>query len=194
MWPTGSETVAASGTRAFIASTAIWSNYKRRSSNVTAKHRDATTLTTPSDREIVVTRVVNAPRRLVWEAYTNPAHVPHWMLGPQGWTMPVCEIDLRIGAGWHFVWRRADGSEMAMRGVYREIVPPERLVSTEAWGADWPETINTLLLSEEDGKTTITSRVLYPSKAARDAALKTGMLDGMTVSFDRLADYLATMA
>jgi len=161
---------------------------------VTAKHRAATTLATPSDREIVVTRVVNAPRRLVWEAYTNPAHVPRWMLGPQGWTMPVCEIDLRIGAGWHFVWRRADGSEMAMRGVYREIVPPERLVSTEAWGGDWPETINTLLLSEEDGKTTITSRVLYPSKAARDVALKTGMLDGMTVSFDRLAEYLATIA
>jgi len=81
-----------------------------------------------------------------------------------------------------------------MRGVYREIVPPERLVSTEAWGGDWPETINTLLLSEEDGKTTITSRVLYPSKAARDVALKTGMLDGMTVSFDRLAEYLATIA
>jgi uncharacterized protein YndB with AHSA1/START domain len=159
-----------------------------------AQHSAATTLTTPSDREIVVTRVVDAPRRLVWEAYTNPTHVPRWMLGPQGWTMPVCEIDLRVGAGWHFVWRRADGSEMAMRGEYQEIVPPERLVSTEAWGGDWPETINTLLLSEQDGKTTITSRVLYPSKAARDAALKTGMLDGMTESFDRLAEYLATMA
>jgi len=159
-----------------------------------AQHSAATTLTTPSDREIVVTRVVDAPRRLVWEAYTNPTHVPHWMLGPQGWTMPVCEIDLRVGAGWHFVWRRADGSEMAMRGDYQEIVPPERLVSTEAWGGDWPETINTLLLSEEDGKTTITSRVLYTSKEARDAALKTGMLDGMTEGFDRLAEYLAAMA
>jgi uncharacterized protein YndB with AHSA1/START domain len=161
---------------------------------VTAKHSAATTLTTPSDREIVVTRVVNAPRRLVWEAYTNPTHVPHWMLGPQGWTMPVCEIDLRVGAVWHFVWRRADGSEMAMRGVYQEIVPHERLVSTEAWGRDWPETINTLLLSEAAGKTTITSRVLYPSKEARDAALKTGMKEGMSESFDRLAEYLATMA
>jgi len=150
-------------------------------------------LTTPSDREVVVTRVFNAPRRLVWEVYTNPAHLPHWMLGPKGWTMPVCEIDLRVGGAWHFVWRRGDGSEIAMRGVYQEIVPPERLVSSEAWGGDWPETLNTLLLEEEGGKTTITQRVLYPSKEARDAALKTGMQEGVSESFDRLAEYLAAM-
>jgi uncharacterized protein YndB with AHSA1/START domain len=160
---------------------------------VIAKHRAATTLATPSDREIVVTRVVAAPRRLVFEAYTNPEHVPNWMTGPEGWSMPVCEIDLRPGGVWHFVWRRADGTEMAMRGVYREIVPHERLVSTEAWGGDWPETLNTLLLSEEGGKTTISQRVLYPSKEARDAALKTGMLDGMTTTFERLDEYLATI-
>ena len=159
-----------------------------------AKHSAATTLTTPSDREIVITRVVDAPRRLVFEAYTNPEHLPHWMLGPKGWTMPVCEIDLRPGGAWHFVWRRFDGTEMEMRGVYQEIVPPERLVSTESWGGDWPETLNTLILSEEDGKTTITSRVLYPSKEARDAALKTGMKDGMDQSFDRLDEYVRTMA
>ncbi len=158
------------------------------------KHKAATTLTTPSDREVVVTRVVDAPRRLVFEAYTNPAHLPHWMLGPQGWTMPVCEIDLRVGGAWHFVWRRADDTEMEMRGVYQEIVPPERLVCTESWGGDWPETLNTLVLSEEAGKTTITQWVRYPSKEARDAALKTGMLEGASQSFDRLAEYLATMA
>jgi len=157
-----------------------------------AKH-NATTLTTPSDREIVITRVVDAPRRLVFEAYTNPAHLPHWMLGPQGWTMPVCEIDLRPGGGWHFVWRKSDGSEMEMRGVYKEVAPPERLVSTESWGGDWPETLNTLVLSEEDGKTTIAQRMRYPSKEARDAALRTGMQEGMSVSFDRLAEYLATL-
>jgi uncharacterized protein YndB with AHSA1/START domain len=151
-------------------------------------------LTTPSDREIVITRVFNAPRRLVFEAYTNPAHVPHWMLGPSGWSMPVCEIDLRVGGTWHFVWRHSDGTEMAMRGVYREIVPPERLVSSDSWGGDWPDTLNTLVLSEEDGKTTITQRVLYLSKQARDAALKTGMLEGMAQSFERLAEYLATLA
>jgi uncharacterized protein YndB with AHSA1/START domain len=157
-----------------------------------ANHSAATTLTTPSDREIVVTRVVNAPRRLVFEVFTNPAHVPHWMTGPQGWSMPVCEIDLRLGGAWHFVWRHADGAEMSMRGTYREIAPPERLVSTESWGGDWPETLNTLLFSEQDGKTTIAQHVLFPSKEARDAALKTGMLDGMSTSFDRLEEYLAT--
>jgi uncharacterized protein YndB with AHSA1/START domain len=108
--------------------------------------------------------------------------------------MPVCEIDLRLGGAWHFVWRRSDGSEMAMRGVYQEITPPERLVSTEAWGGDWPETLNTLVLSEEAGKTTITQRVLYPSKEARDAALKTGMQEGASEGFNRLDEYLRTMA
>ncbi len=160
----------------------------------TANSVGATTFTTPSDRELVMTCVVDAPRRLVFEAWTKPEHLPHWMLGPEGWTMPVCEIDLRPGGAWRFVWRRSDGTEMEMRGVYREVTPPERLVSTESWGGDWPETVNTLVLSEEDGKTTITQTVLYPSKEARDAALKTGMKDGVSVSFDRLAAYLSSIA
>ena len=149
---------------------------------------------TPTEREIVMTRVFNAPRHLVFEAWTNPKYVPQWMLGPPGWTMPVCEIDLRPGGEWHFVWRKSDGTEMGMRGVYREIKPPERLVFTELWGGNWPETLNTLVLSEQDGKTTLTSTVLYPSKEARDAALKTGMKDGVAESYNRLADYLASMA
>ena len=154
----------------------------------------ALTVTTPSEREIVMTRSFAAPRQLVWEAWTKPEHLPRWMLGPEGWTMPVCEIDLRPGGAWRFVWRRADGSEMEMRGVYREVVAPERLVSTESWGGDWPETLNTLTLAEEDGKTTITETVLYPSREARDAALKTGMQDGVSLSFDRLAEYLTSLA
>ena len=150
-------------------------------------------ITTPTEREIVMTRVFDAPRRLVFDAWTNPEHLPHWMLGPAGWTMPVCEIDLRPGGAWHFVWRRSDGTEMGMRGVYREITPPERLVFTESWGGNWPETLNTLILSEEDGKTTITNTVLYPSEDARDAALKTGMKEGVAASYDRLAELLASM-
>jgi len=153
-----------------------------------------TTFTTPSDREIVATRVFDAPRQLVFEAHTNPKHIRNWMLGPDGWTMPVCENDLRPGGTWHFVWRRDDGTEMGMRGVYKEVVPPEKLVSTESWGDNWPETLNTLTLTEKDGKTTLTSTVLYPSKEARDAALKTGMKEGMTQSFDRLAEYMHAMA
>jgi uncharacterized protein YndB with AHSA1/START domain len=150
-------------------------------------------LTTPSDREVVFTRVFNAPRRLVFEAWTNPKHITRWMLGPEGWTMPVCEIDLRPGGAWHFVWRRANGTQMEMRGVYREVVPPERLVSTESWGGDWPETVNTLLLVEENGKTTMTQTILYPSKEARDAATKTGMKDGAEQSYDRLEAHLSSM-
>src|SRR5260370_23600773 len=144
-------------------------------------------VTMPTDREMEVTRVFDAPRRLVFDAWTNPKHVPQWMLGPDGWTMPVCEIDLRPGGAWHFVWRRADGSEMEMRGVYREVTPPERLVATESWGGDWPETVNTLVLSETDGKTTMTQTVLWPSKAARDRALGLGMQSGLRTLFDPIA-------
>ena len=152
-----------------------------------------TTFTTPSDREIVATRVFDAPRRLVWDACTSSDHLPNWLLGPEGWTMPVCEIDLRPGGAWHFVWRGADGTELEMRGVYQEITPPERLVNTESWGGDWPETLNTLILTEEDGKTTITQSGLYPSKEARDAALNTGMEEGWSASYDRLAEYLGSV-
>jgi uncharacterized protein YndB with AHSA1/START domain len=153
-----------------------------------------TIFTTPSDREFAMTRVFDAPRRLVWEAWTNTEHLPKWMLGPPGWTMPVCEIDLRPGGAWHFVWRQSDGTEMAMRGVYREVVPPERLVATESWGGDWPETVNTLVLVEENGKTTMTQTILYASNEAREQALKTGMKGGVAQSFDRLAEHLRTLS
>jgi uncharacterized protein YndB with AHSA1/START domain len=162
---------------------------------MTATSKDSTTtFTTPSDREIAMTRVFDAPRKLVFDAWTKPEHVPNWMLGPPGWTMPVCEMDLRPGGAWHYVWRKSDGAEMEMHGTFREIVPPERLVSTESWGGDWPETINTVTLTEENGKTTMTLTVLYPSKEARDRALQTGMKDGVNMSFNRLAEYLATIA
>lgn len=148
------------------------------------------TITTPSDREVAMTRTFDAPRTLVFDAWTSPEHVPHWLLGPEGWTMPVCEIDLRVGGAWRFVWRKANGTEMAMSGTYREVIPPERLVSTEKWGPEWPETINTLTLSEKDGRTTLINTVLYPSKEARDAALQTGMKEGASQSFERLETYL----
>jgi uncharacterized protein YndB with AHSA1/START domain len=153
-----------------------------------------TTVSTPSDLEVVVTRVVDAPRRLVWEAWTKPEYLVRWMLGPEGWTMPVCDMDLRPGGTWRYVWRRADGSEMEIRGAYREIVPPELLVSTESWGDDWPEMVNRLALTEEGGKTTMTLTIHYPSKEARDAALQTGMTDGMAASYDRLDEVVRTMA
>lgn len=153
-----------------------------------------TTLTTPSDREVALTRVFDAPRDLVWEAWTEPRHVPNWLLGPEGWTMPVCEIDLRPGGAWHFVWRRPDGTEMEMLGEYREVTRPVRIVNTESWGGDWPETLNTIDFTEENGKTTVTITLLYPSKEARDAATATGMADGASRSFELLDHYLTTIA
>ena len=152
-----------------------------------------TTFTTPSDTETVMTRVVDAPKALVWDVYTKPQHIQQWMLGPEGWTMPVCEIDLRPGGAYRYGWRKAEGDEMEITGAFREISPPDRLVSTESWGADWPDTINTVVLTEQDGKTTITTTMVYPSKEARDAALQSGMKDGASVTFDRLDKYLATL-
>ena len=160
---------------------------------ITAARTGVTTYTTPSDREVVITRVVSAPRRVVFEAFTNTRHVPNWLIGPEGWTMPVCEIDLRPGGTWRYVYRKNDGSEMTMQGSYREVVPPERLVSTESWGPEWPETVNTMVLTETGGLTTITITARYPSKEARDAALKTGMKSGMDQSFARLDSMLKSL-
>ena len=160
----------------------------------TATEPGVTSYTTPSDREIVITRVVDAPRRLVFAAWTDPKHIPNWLGFPEGWTMPVCELDLRPGGAWRYVWRKSDGSEMTMGGLVREVTPPERLVTTERWGPEWPETVNTLTLGESGGRTTITLTITYPSKAARDAALETGMKGGMDVSFARLDRLVRTLA
>ena len=97
----------------------------------------------------------------------------------------------RAGGAWRFSWQHSDGNEMTMQGVYREVSPPERFVSTESWGPEWPETVNTATFSEEAGRTTVVVTSSYPSKEARDAALETGMKQGMNMSFDRLAAYLA---
>jgi uncharacterized protein YndB with AHSA1/START domain len=160
---------------------------------ITGARTGVTTYTTPSDREVVITRVVSAPRGVVFDAFTNTRHVPNWLIGPEGWTMPVWEIDLRPGGKWRYVYRKSDGSEMTMQGSYREVAPPERLVSTESWGPEWPETVNTMVLTETGGLTTITITVRYPSKEARDAALKTGMKSGMDQSFARLDGLLETL-
>lgn len=152
----------------------------------------ATIYTTPSDTEIVGRRIFDAPRELVFDAWTSCEHIPHWMLGPGGWTMPVCEIDLRVGGRWHFVWRRDDGSEMEMDGDYREISRPERLVTTERWGGDWPEAVSILVLTEDDeGRTLMTLTMRYESEDVRDRAVGTGMTEGMDRSFERLDERLA---
>jgi uncharacterized protein YndB with AHSA1/START domain len=153
-----------------------------------------TSFATPNDREVVITRVVAAPKRVVFDAWTNPKHLPNWCTGPEGWTMPICEIDLRPGGAWRYVYRKAGGTEMTLRGTVREVTPPDRYVSTESWGPEWPETVNTLALTESDGRTTMTLTITYPSKEARDAALKTGMKDGLEPSFERLERLLPALA
>ena len=155
---------------------------------------DTLTITTPSDREARMTRVFAAPRELVFRACTEPALVSQWMLGPEGWTMPVCEIDLQPGGKWHHVWRKSSGTEMSMTGTYLEVDPPARIVSTERWGPEWPETTNTILFTERNGQTTLTTTILYPSKEARDIAMKTGMTDGATSSYNRLEAVLYTLS
>lgn len=158
------------------------------------QNQSGVTSFTTADRRIIATRVFEAPRRKVWEAHVNPEHLRAWLLGPEGWTMPVCDSDPRPGRAWRFVWRKADGTQMEMRGSYREVVPPERIVHTESWAGDWPETVNSTVLTEKDGQTTVTVTVQYPSNEARDAALGTGMKDGWAKSYERLEGYLATTA
>lgn len=151
-----------------------------------------TTWTTPSDVEVALTRTFDAPQRLVFDAFTKPEHVARWMLGPDGWTMPVCEIDLRPGGRWHMVWRREDGGEMAMSGEYREVTPWSRTVQTESWGPGWESTVNTTEFIADGDRTTVVQTMRYPSRADRDRALGTGMKDGADLSYERLAAYLAT--
>lgn len=145
-------------------------------------------LTKPSEHEIMVTRNFAAPRSAVFDALTNPAVVTQWLLGPTGWTMPICEIDLRVGGKFRFKWRHTDGSELGMSGVYREVEPPTRLTNTEVFDEDWTggETLTTVGLAEREGVTTLSQTIRYSSPAARDGALATNMLDGMNASFDRL--------
>jgi uncharacterized protein YndB with AHSA1/START domain len=146
-------------------------------------------VTTPTDREVVLTRVFDAPRRLVFDAFTKPELLERWF-GPRGWSLVVCEVDLRVGGGFRFVLRGPDGREMGMRGVYREIVAPERSVHMESFD-DYPgESQVTTVLVEQAGKTTLTATILYPSKEVRDIVIKSGMEHGAAESYDKLAELL----
>jgi uncharacterized protein YndB with AHSA1/START domain len=158
------------------------------------RNRGTLKVTTPSDREVAMTRVFDAPRHLVFEAWTKPDLVKRWLYGPQDWRLAVCELDLRVGGAARFVWRHSDGKEMGMSGVFREIAPPDRLVFTEIWDEDWTggEALNSIIFTEHAGKTTLTQTVLYSSRAARDGALKTGMEHGAALSYDRLAELLTS--
>lgn len=155
------------------------------------KHR--LEVTTPSDREIAMTRVFDAPRELVFDCWTIPALLKRWMTGPDGWNFSVCEVDLRVGGTYRFVWSHKDGRDMGMTGTYRQILRPERIVSAELFDMDWTdgEAIATLTLTEKDGKTTSVNTVLYSSREARDGAIAIGMAKGVEAGYERLDAILA---
>ena len=151
-------------------------------------------VTTPSDREIAMTRVFDAPRNLVFDAWTKPELLKRWLGVFGDWSFAVCEVDLRVGGKYRYVWRGKDGKEMGMGGVYREIVRPERLVSTEEFDDPWypGDAQDTTVFVEKGGKTTVTTTVRYASKEARDGVLKSPMESGVAQSYDKLAEVLAS--
>jgi uncharacterized protein YndB with AHSA1/START domain len=154
-------------------------------------------VTTPSDREVVFTRAFEAPRELVFEAWTNPEHVRHWW-GLRGSTMVLCEADVRPGGSWRYVTTAEDGAEVPFTGVYREVTPPERLVYTEMYDVEpfnsGDPAVNTATFTQEEGGTLVTVTTVYPSKEVRDFALSTGMEAGAAESYDRLAEHLTSLA
>ena len=152
-------------------------------------------ISTPSDRELAMTRAFDAPRSMVFDAWTKPELLKRWLGVFGGWTFAVCEVDLRVGGKYRFVWRGKDGNEMAMGGVYREIVRPERIVCTEKFDDPWYEgdAIDTTTFVERAGKTTMTTTVLYASKAIRDAVLKSPMESGIAKSYDKLTEVMAAI-
>jgi len=152
------------------------------------------TVNTRGEREVVITRGFDATPSLVFDALTKPELLRRWY-GPDGWTLAVCEIDLRVGGKWHFVSRRPDGKEIGQLGVYQDIQRPERIVNTESW-EDWDagETLVTTELSDRNGKTTFTSTILFPSQEVRDTVLKSGLKHGVEASYDKLGGVLASIA
>jgi uncharacterized protein YndB with AHSA1/START domain len=150
-------------------------------------------ISTPTDREVVLKRTFDASRELVFEALTTPELLKRWY-GPTGWTLILCEIDLKVGGNWHFVVQRPDGKKIGQKGVYHEVISPERIVNTESW-EDWDpgETLVTTTLVEVERKTTLTATSLFPSKEVRDIILKSGLDDGARQSYDRLAHLFNTL-
>jgi uncharacterized protein YndB with AHSA1/START domain len=157
---------------------------------------DTFKVTTPSAREIVITRVFDAPRHLVFEAMTKPEHVKKWWGNlDDRYSVPICEIDLRVGGKWRFGGRGPHGEGPVFYGVYREIAPPDRLVFTEIYEA-YPdvESVITTVFTEEGGKTRLTASCIYPSTEVRDSVIKSGMERGAAISYDRLEEVARSLA
>jgi uncharacterized protein YndB with AHSA1/START domain len=150
-------------------------------------------VTTPSDHEVVLTRVFDAPRHLVFDAVTKPEILKRWF-GPHGWSLVECEVDFRVGGAWRYVLEGPDGRSMGMGGNYLEIEPGERTVHTEGFDEYPGYAVVTTVLTEHDGKTTLTGTVRYESREVRDAVIDSGMEHGAAETYDRLAALLPSLA
>src|SRR5687767_7939422 len=138
-------------------------------------------ITTPSEREIAMTRVFDAPRSLVFDAWTKPELLKRWLGVRGGWTFAVCEIDLRVGGAYRYVWRGPDGEEMGMGGTFAEVDPPKRLVASEYFDQKWYDgaCIETTTFTEANGGTTVVMNLRYDSREIRDEVLRSPMATGM---------------
>jgi uncharacterized protein YndB with AHSA1/START domain len=150
-------------------------------------------VTATSDREITMTRVFNAPRSMVFEAMTKPELIKRWLGVIGGWKWVVCEVDLKVGGAYRYVWQGPNGEKLAMGGIYREVVRPERIVYTERFDEHWypGDALDTTVLEEKNGKTTVTTTIRYESKEARDGVLKSPMEGGVSKGYDKLEELLA---
>jgi uncharacterized protein YndB with AHSA1/START domain len=166
-------------------------------------HMEKAQVSFPSDTAVSVSRSFNAPRDLVWEAYTTPELVQRWLLGPPGWTMPVCEMDVRPGGKYRWAWEsEEDGTSFGFHGEFREVEAPARITHVEAYDPgdmggsmeESGEALVTLTFTESGGITTLTTHIEYASKQARDAAVSSGMTDGMEMSYQHLDSLLAERA
>jgi uncharacterized protein YndB with AHSA1/START domain len=152
------------------------------------------TVTLPADDQILITREFDAPRHLVYQAWTTPELVKRWFGGNHG-EVTSTEIDLRVGGTWRYVLGGDDGPEFSFHGEYRELVANERIVSTEVYeGAPDAESVNTLTLTEHDGRTTMTVLIQHQSRANRDAVLEAGMETGMNAALDKLEELTRSLA
>ena len=141
------------------------------------------------DREIAISRSFNASAARIFDAFTKPAFLKRWLFGPEGWTMIVCDVDAKTGGAYRYVWRNGHGYEMGMGGIFLELKPPGRIVSTERFDQAWypGECTGTVELVEKDGKTTMNQTLRYESREARDIVLRSPMESGLTLGYERLA-------
>jgi uncharacterized protein YndB with AHSA1/START domain len=156
------------------------------------KNSDTLKIIPHGEKELIISRLFNAPHELVFDAFTKPMLLKRWLLGPPGWTMPTCSVDLKVGGLYRYVWRSEEGEELGVSGTFREIVESTKLVHTERFDEAWypGESVITTILKDQSGKTQLTGTIHYKTKDARDLVLKSNMEEGVGSSYDSLEDIL----